>query len=305
MCNVPVGSRTSLTATLTTTQRQSSSDKPVNLFDTLVSNDAGEEVIGLAHETPVLLPRHSTFLLSDVTRLQPLLAGCSDGGYHCIVLDPPWENKSAKRGAKYPTLPSRRLLSIPIKQLLHQEGLVAMWITNRERHRRFVDQELFPAWGLQAIGEWAWIKVTNSGQLVSPLDVAHRRPYEVLILAQPKGTTASTSPPASDSGQDGQQPPPAAEQHVTSQVPQPQLEHGPNGAVGGPAPLPRHFCIFAVPGEHSRKPQLARLLRPYLPANARCLEMFARELTAHWTSWGNEALHFQQLHRFVLPASRL
>ena len=28
------------------------------------------------------------------------------------------------------------------------------------------------------------------------------------------------------------------------------------------------------------------------------LQMFARELTAGWTSWGNQVLHFQQKHFF-------
>ena len=36
-----------------------------------------------------------------------------------MVVDPPWENASAARGAKYPTLPSRRLLAIPMRRLLH------------------------------------------------------------------------------------------------------------------------------------------------------------------------------------------
>ena len=41
------------------------------------------------------------------------------GGYQCILLDPPWENKSAKRSARYPTLPSRNLLALPLRQLMH------------------------------------------------------------------------------------------------------------------------------------------------------------------------------------------
>ena len=45
-------------------------------------------------------------------------------GFHCIVLDPPWENKSAKRGSKYPTLPSRNLKGIPLQKLMHA---VSFW----------------------------------------------------------------------------------------------------------------------------------------------------------------------------------
>ena len=35
-----------------------------------------------------------------------------------VVLDPPWENASAKRAWRYPTLPSRNLLAIPMRRLL-------------------------------------------------------------------------------------------------------------------------------------------------------------------------------------------
>lgn len=35
-----------------------------------------------------------------------------------MVLDPPWENASARRAWRYPTLPSRNLLAIPMRRLL-------------------------------------------------------------------------------------------------------------------------------------------------------------------------------------------
>ena len=44
-----------------------------------------------------------------------------------------------------------------------------MWVTNRERHLRFVHEELLPHWGLQHVATWFWLKVTDSGELVSPL----------------------------------------------------------------------------------------------------------------------------------------
>lgn len=44
-----------------------------------------------------------------------------------------------------------------------------MWVTNRERHQRFIHDELLPHWGLQQVAIWYWLKVTNSGELVSPL----------------------------------------------------------------------------------------------------------------------------------------
>ena len=37
--------------------------------------------------------------------------------------------------------------------------------------------------------------------------------------------------------------------------------------------VPDELVMIAVPGEHSRKPQLAQLLQPYLPERPRCLEV--------------------------------
>ena len=44
-----------------------------NLFDVLIENACGEEHMALAFQTAVLVPPRARFLLSDVTRLRPLL----------------------------------------------------------------------------------------------------------------------------------------------------------------------------------------------------------------------------------------
>ena len=46
---------------------------------------------------------------------------------------------------------------------------MALWVTNRERLRRFVEQDLLPAWGLVLLASWFWVKVTDGGELVGPL----------------------------------------------------------------------------------------------------------------------------------------
>ncbi|KAK2066973.1 hypothetical protein P8C59_000748 [Phyllachora maydis] len=51
--------------------------------------------------------------------------------------------------------------------------------------------------------------------------------------------------------------------------------------------------IFSVPDTHSRKPNLRGLLEPLMPPDYRAMEVFARNLTAGWTAWGNQVLHFQ------------
>ena len=50
--------------------------------------------------------------------------------------------------------------------------------------------------------------------------------------------------------------------------------------------------IVAVPDLHSRKPHLKTLIEPCLPGTYRALEIFARNLTAEWWSWGDEALKY-------------
>lgn len=61
---------------------------------------------------------------------------------------------------RYPTLPNRYFLSLPVRQLTHTEGaLVALWITNREKLYNFVQRELFPTWGVSYVATFYWLKV--------------------------------------------------------------------------------------------------------------------------------------------------
>ncbi|KAF4450903.1 mt-a70 family [Fusarium austroafricanum] len=52
--------------------------------------------------------------------------------------------------------------------------------------------------------------------------------------------------------------------------------------------------IVAVPDVHSRKPNLRNLFQGVLGQECLGLEIFARNLTAGWWSWGDEVLRFQQ-----------
>lgn len=67
--------------------------------------------------------------------------------------------------------------------ILQDSGtLIALWMTNRPRLHKFVQQQLLPAWGLQHVATWLWLKVTDAGEAVSPLDSLHRHPFEQLWL---------------------------------------------------------------------------------------------------------------------------
>ncbi|XP_043207851.1 uncharacterized protein LOC122373640 isoform X1 [Amphibalanus amphitrite] len=82
-----------------------------------------------------------------------------------------------------------------------------------------------------------------------------------------------------------------------SKQPYEQLVLGRLGAEPAGLPLPpAERLIVSVPcAVHSRKPLLHDLLRPYLPAGYRGLEVFARGLAPGWTAWGDQPLLLQRV----------
>ncbi|KAJ6780659.1 hypothetical protein PWT90_01319 [Aphanocladium album] len=117
--------------------------------------------------------------------------------FNLIVMDPPWPNRSVRRKtARYKTASSlsgiRELLcDIPVPAHLSDDGLVAIWITNKPR---IVDLLSAPGgileeWGLEVVAEWTWLKVTATGEPLFPLDSAWRKPWEKLLVAKRIGRT--------------------------------------------------------------------------------------------------------------------
>ncbi|OMO87632.1 MT-A70-like protein [Corchorus capsularis] len=158
------------------------------IFNNLIVNDSREEVEAEFLNRRYILPRESCFYMSDLGQIHNLIPAESDSGFNLIVIDPPWENGSARQKSVYPTLPNRYFLSLPIKQLTHRDGaLVALWVTNREKLRNFVANDLFPAWGVRYLSTIYWLKVKVDGSLISDLDLFHHRPYECLILGYSHG----------------------------------------------------------------------------------------------------------------------
>ncbi|KAL3685793.1 hypothetical protein R1sor_003815 [Riccia sorocarpa] len=199
------------------------------LFGSLVEQDEEEEVLAECAGCTFVLPRHSQFLISDVSNLRKLIPERPDCGYNLLLIDPPWENKSVHRKSLYPTLPNRQLLSLPIQKLAHSEGaLIALWLTNREKLHQFVEKELFPAWGVELVASWYWLKLNSSGEMISPLDLQHHKPYECLLLGYLNGEK-----------QEG----------ASSE----------KGAVCLNTP-PNKFVIMSIPGDHSRKPPIGCIL---------------------------------------------
>ncbi|KAM9331754.1 N(6)-adenine-specific methyltransferase METTL4 [Pholidichthys leucotaenia] len=251
----------SCTQTLTT---ESGCTSHVDLFCRVTENKGDQaEVVRLMGEEYVI-PANTAFLLSDFTRIQPLIY--YGKRFDLIVIDPPWENKSVKRSRRYSSLPSSQLKQLPIPLLASLNCLVVTWVTNRPSHLRFVRDELYPHWGVEVVAEWFWVKVTTSGQFVFPLDSPHKKPYETLILGRHRSSETSASPSK-------------------------RLD----------VPVEDQRLIVSVPSAlHSQKPSLSEVLKPYVGAEAKCLELFARNLQPGWTSWGNEVLKFQHVSYFTL-----
>lgn len=164
-------------------------DPSLDLFSYITENpsDCTYEVTLMKEK--YLLPPRSRFLLSDITRMHPLVN--SGDKFDLIVLDPPWENKSVKRSNRYSSLPSSQIKQLPVPALAAPECLVVTWVTNRAKHLRFIREELYPCWAVEVLAEWLWVKVTRAGEFVFPLDSPHKKPYEVLVLGRYRSVRSS------------------------------------------------------------------------------------------------------------------
>ncbi|KAK0575489.1 hypothetical protein LWI29_001371 [Acer saccharum] len=245
---------------------QCSEQRVLPLFNSLVANETNDDVEAEVLNRKFILPRWGCFYMSELGQIHNLIPAESDCGFNLIVIDPPWENGSAHQKSMYPTLPNRYFLSLPIKQLTHTDGaLVALWITNREKLHNFVEKELFPTWGVKYAATFYWLKVKADGSLISELDLFHHRPYECLLLGY-------------------------CSREVSN------LEN-----QSAPRPVKDNQIVISIPGDYSRKPPVGDLLLEHAPGPkpSRCIELFAREMTAGWISWGNEPLHFQESKYFL------
>lgn len=167
--------------------------------------------LGDVYKGPYFLPRvtasdkeasgTSHVIPSDANYTQGLLQDTRDTfcdaapKFDLILMDPPWPNRSARRKkGSYDTANTateiRKLLSaIPVPTHLTDDGLVAIWITNRPSILDLMTSPtgLIAQWGLELVTEWTWLKVTASGEPLFPIDSAWRKPWEKLLIAKRRG----------------------------------------------------------------------------------------------------------------------
>ncbi|TPX10473.1 uncharacterized protein E0L32_008523 [Thyridium curvatum] len=212
-------------------------------------------------ESPrIMTPKDSHYLEGTIRdRRQDLIETAPL--FDLILMDPPWPNRSARRkqrGSTYTTadgLSSTRdlLANTPVRSKLGPDGLVAVWVTN---NHSYVDLLTSPRNGIFA--EWG-VELVDTWTWL-------------------KVTT--TGEPIFD---------------VESQWRKPWERLLLARRVGSPAPKLSSGgkVIVTVPDAHSRKPCLRSLLECALPTDYTALEVFARNLTAGWWSWGDQVLMFQ------------
>ncbi|KAI8092651.1 MT-A70-domain-containing protein [Halteromyces radiatus] len=121
--------------------------------------------ITLSGHGTYLIPPQTDFLMGDLKDVNDLLL-------------------KVHRSSHYETQDIYDLYQIPISSMIHDGSLIAVWVTNKPKFRRFVIEKLFKSWKVDCIGEWTWIKVTNHGEPVLPLNSTHRKPYEQLIIGR-------------------------------------------------------------------------------------------------------------------------
>lgn len=205
-----------------------------------------------------IIPPDCSFYISDF-KLWIKEAQHIENKFDLVVIDPPWENKSVKRKKSYNYLPEYDMKKIPLQNLLAENGIVVVWVTNKQKYIEFVCEHLFPHWELELIGHWHWAKVKPNGEFLTELDHTQRKPYEPILI--------------------GRRPNAISSQRSTF-------------------PMRKIICSVPL-DQHSRKPPLNEIFSTYIPNDASCLEMFSRSLLPGWTSWGNECLKFQHEQFFV------
>lgn len=101
------------------------------------------------------------------------------------MADPPWPNRSVRRGGKYNcmSLEDIRDLGPSVQELASRECCVlALWVTNDPAVVEFAINTLLPAWGFEYASTWWWLKVTAVGRPVCSTGGSHKNPYERIII---------------------------------------------------------------------------------------------------------------------------
>ncbi|KNZ64076.1 hypothetical protein VP01_106g5 [Puccinia sorghi] len=149
----------------------------------------------------VTLPKRSGFSLATMENFKNEVMKINHSpGWDAVIIDPPWQNKSVERGDKYRTVELYDLFKMDLPGILGdnrgKRALIAIWVTNRPKFRRFLKKKFMPdCHVLGPYSEWYWVKITASptnedqsvllegGKPIFDLEsTSPRRCYEGLVL---------------------------------------------------------------------------------------------------------------------------
>ncbi|KAJ1523939.1 hypothetical protein ONE63_010488 [Megalurothrips usitatus] len=225
-------------------------------------NNTSDTLVKKIGPESFVFPPNCKFFCRDVRDIKNHLDAL--GKFDLILLDPPWWNKYIRRKKSkclqegYKMMYNDCLGELPLNELLSPGGIIAVWCTNSKSNLEELRDKLFPMWGTKQIARWTWMKVTQSGHPVCPF----------------------SEPP-------GKQP---FEQLIFGVRPEEiDLYCRPQDGK----------ILMSVPSAiHSHKPPISDIMKPYVPAQPRSLEIFARYLLPNWTSWGLEVIKLQHSSLF-------
>lgn len=198
-------------------------------------------------------PTASTFSMAALTTYPSSSASAGPGQFDFVLLDPPWENRSVRRSGRYNTMHDSDPMVV-LRKMLGQHIAPGALVACWITNKASVRDS-----ALEAFQIWdvqlieEWAWLkTTVGGLPVTQIDGLWRKPYELLLLGRKGSDEA------------------------------QIS---DGDV-------RRRVIVAVPDLHSRKPHLKILIEPFLPTTYRALEVFARNLTAEWWSWGDEVLKY-------------
>ena len=210
-------------------------------------------------------PTGPAFSMAALTMYPDSSASAGPGQFDFVLLDPPWENRSVRRSAGYDTMRD----SDPMAVL-----------------RAMLGQHIAPG---ALLACW----VTNKANVRNTAMEAFQA-WDVQLIEEWAWlkTTVSGLPVTRIDG--------------LWRKPYEVLLLGrkSNDEAQGSESDVRRRVIVAVPDLHSRKPHLKTLIEPFLPGDYRALEVFARNLTADWWSWGDEVLKYNWEGHWLSHKSR-
>ncbi|KAL3074220.1 hypothetical protein niasHS_015050 [Heterodera schachtii] len=137
-----------------------------------------------------VFPPNSLFLLADVSLIRHFLSHPNEK-FELIVADPPWPNRTVKRQRTYQMFKAGRfsldnlfdrLGHLPIPQLLADDGLFCIWLTNSKTAHEMA-QELLEKWELRRLAQWHWLKICRTGEPICAFRPEHKVPFESLLIA--------------------------------------------------------------------------------------------------------------------------